>query len=417
MDKQQKTVEDSVIHIYFSKRDSKHDDNTKSEFKDLQNTLISNLFLTINFENLYEKKQSLQLFKLLQENNIIVTRLKLNCVYENYEWKYLGKSRYEINGNTARDINAINYFLKNDIFLAKSNINQIYLNNFLFQNFNNITYWFLNSNVEKFTRIELYYLFCMSFYYPDKVFNFNSENTTQSNCNGSIVSDSNSSNVISEDFNFLQSYISEYFVNVHNYDFNLKKKENFMLILPEFNLVCKYREIFHNSEYRLNQYQENNLIFFLESLLLCLNKKITSIAFTLKFETEDLKILKIILLKLVKFTHIVFTLKIEKIEIFKELLKNEVIDKIKEYFITSNSIISFKIFILHDYSVAAEYYYKNYCSLLLLMVTSKQSKLRKLNRRKNIIFTLKNFLNNSYSKKYFSQILEMENERKNEDDC
>ncbi len=35
----------------------------------------------------------------------------------------------------------------------------------------------------------------------------------------------------------------------------------------------------------------------------------------------------------------------------------------------------------------------------------------------DFIFTLKNFLNNSYSKKYFSQILEMENERKNEDDC
>jgi hypothetical protein len=138
--------------------------------------------------------------------------------------------------------------------------------------------------------------------------------------------------------------------------------------------------------------------------------------FTLKFETEDLKILKIILLKLVKFTEIVFILKIDKMEIFKELIKNEVIDKIKEYFINSNSILSFKLFILHDYSVAAEYFFKNYCSLLLMLITAKSSKLKKINRRKNIIFTLKGFLNNSYSKKYFTQILEMENEKKNEDE-
>ena len=189
-----------------------------------------------------------------------------------------------------------------------------------------------------------------------------------------------------------------------------------MLIIPEFNLVCKHREIFKNSEYRLNQYQENNLIFFLESLLLCLNKKITNIVFTLKFETEDLKILKIILLKLVKFTQIVFILKIDKLEVFKELIKNEVIEKIKDYFINSNSILSFRIYILHDYLIAAEYFYKTYCTILLLMVNSKTSKLKKINRRKNIIFTLKNFLNNSYSKRFFSQILEMENDKKNEDE-
>lgn len=416
MDKQQKTVEECSLQVIISKRDSKHEEKAKKDFNEIQNTLISNLSLNVIFENLHERKNNIKISKLMSDNNVKTTRIKFNPIYEKYDWKYLGKSRYEINGNLAREIHSLVYYLKNDIFEARSLFNQVYIGDYIFQNFNNITYWFLNLNAEQFTREQLYFFYCLGHYFPDKSFNFNSTNTVQSNPNASIVSDSNVSNMNCEDFQSLQNYISEYFVNVHNYDFQIKKKEQFMLVLPDFNLVCKYREIFHNSEYRLNQYQENNLIFFLESLLLCLNKKITSIVFTLKFETEDLKILKIVLLKLVKFTQIVFILKIDKIEIFKELIKNEVIDKIKEYFINSSSILSFKLFILHDYSVAAEYFYKNYCSMLLMLIAAKSSKLRKLNRRKNILFSLKSFLNNSYSKKYFTQILEMENEKKNDDD-
>lgn len=416
MDKQQKTTDECYIEITLSKRDSKHEETNKIEFQKYQNTLISNLYLTINFENLYDKKQIIKISTLIKENNIKVTRMKLKINYEMYDWKYFGLSRYDLNGNLTREINSLIFFLKNDIFEVKSTVNQIYFNDFIFQNFNNTTYWFINSNVDKFTNSEMYYLFCMTYYFNDQVFNFNSNNTIQSNCGSSTVSDSNLSNVNCEDFQALQNYISEYFVNVHNYDFNLKTKDNFMLILPDFNLSCKYREIFHNSEYRLNQYQENNLIFFLESLLLCLNKKISSIVFTLKFETEDLKILKIILLKLVKFSQIVFILKIDKIEIFKELIKNEVIDKIKEYFINSPSIHCFKIFILHDYSVAAEYYYKTFCSIILMMVNSKTSKLRKLNRRKNIIFSIKSFLNVSFSRKNFNKVLEIESEKKAEEE-
>ena len=412
-----KTLEEVSVEIFLSKREElKYEEKNKNEFLKYHNTLISNLNLTINFENLYEKKQLFKIAKHLLDNKIKVKRMKIKCKYDLYNWKYLGKSRYEVDGNLARDINSLIFFIKNDIYEAKAIVNQIFLNNFIFQNFNNLTYWFLNSNVDKFTTTELYYLYCITYYNSDTVFNLNSTNTVQNNYGSSLVSDSSCSNLNSEDFQTLQNYISEYFVNVHNYDFNLKKKNNLMLILPEFHLKCKYREIFMNSEYRLNQYQENNLIFFLESLLLCPNKKISSIVFTLKFDTEDLKILKIILLKLVKFTHIVFILKIDKLEVFKELIKNDVIDKIKEYFINSNCVLSFRIFILHDYSIAAEYYHKSFSTLMLLIINSKTSKLRKINRRKNIIFTLMNFLNNSYSKRFFTQILEMENEKKNDED-